>query len=87
MRAALVLSSVSTVAPGLYDVRVRKGTEERSFRFEVEGEDIPVLKRPPGFMAYVGRAADEATPLFEAILAFHAALAVVADPEPRVVVE
>ncbi len=59
---------------GLYGVEVESVADHRvsSFVFRIEGQgEVLVVKPPPEFIAYIQNRLETASPLMEAVLAFH----------------
>jgi hypothetical protein len=61
---------------GLYGVEIERVADRSvaSFVFRVEGPgDVLVVKQPPDFVAYMQNRLGPASPVMEAVLAFHRA--------------
>jgi hypothetical protein len=69
------VSAIRKLAIGSYEVELCSESEDEklSFVFEVEGDEIQVVKSPDDFAEYMNLRLGEASTLFAAILAFHRA--------------
>lgn len=69
------VSAIRKLRIGCYEVELRSEDEKEklSFVFEVDGDDIQVVKSPDDFAQYMQMKPGAASALFKAILAFHRA--------------